>query len=62
MAPRPDVLEEYRYDHLTWPEIDEAAARKKTIVLPTTRRSTRAGARRRTPACRTPVSWRPRCI
>jgi creatinine amidohydrolase len=34
MAPRPNVLEQYRYDHLTWPEIDEAAALKKTIVLP----------------------------
>jgi creatinine amidohydrolase len=34
MAPRPSVLEQYRYDHLTWPEIDEAATLKKTIVLP----------------------------
>ena len=34
MASRPSVLEQYRYDHLTWPEINEAAALKKTIVLP----------------------------
>jgi creatinine amidohydrolase len=34
MAPRPSVLEQYRYDHLTWPEINEAAALKKIIVLP----------------------------
>ena len=34
MVPRPSVLEQYRYEHLTWPEIDEAAALKKTIVLP----------------------------
>jgi creatinine amidohydrolase len=34
MTPRPSILEQYRYDHLTWPEINEAAALKKTIILP----------------------------
>jgi creatinine amidohydrolase len=34
MPPRPSVLEQYRYDHLTWPEINEAAALRKIIVLP----------------------------
>jgi creatinine amidohydrolase len=34
MESRPSVLEQYRYDHLTWPEIDEAAALKKLVILP----------------------------
>lgn len=34
MASRPSVLEQYRYDHLTWPEVNEAAALKKLIILP----------------------------
>jgi len=34
MTSRPSVLEQYRYDHLTWPEINEAAALKKVIILP----------------------------
>jgi creatinine amidohydrolase len=34
MGSRPSVLEQYRYDHLTWPEINEAAALRKMIILP----------------------------
>jgi creatinine amidohydrolase len=34
MSPRPSVQDQYRYDHLTWPEINEAAALKKMIILP----------------------------
>jgi creatinine amidohydrolase len=34
MASRLSVADQYRYDHLTWPEIDEAAALKKLIILP----------------------------
>ena len=33
-TPRPSVQEQIRYDHLTWAEINEAAALKKMIVLP----------------------------
>ena len=29
-----DVRNEYRYEKLTWPEINEAIAQKKVIVLP----------------------------
>lgn len=31
---RPSVREQIRYDHLTWAEINEAAAMKKMVVLP----------------------------
>jgi creatinine amidohydrolase len=31
---RPSVQEQIRYDHLTWSEINEAAALKKMVVLP----------------------------
>jgi creatinine amidohydrolase len=34
MGLRPSIQEQYRYDHLTWPEIDQAAALKKLIILP----------------------------
>jgi len=34
MPTRPGVQEQYRYDHLTWVEINEAVALKKVIVLP----------------------------
>src|SRR5215217_7443051 len=34
MEPRPSVQVQYRYDHLTWPEIDEAARLKKMVILP----------------------------
>ena len=31
---RKSVEHEYRYEHLTWPEINEAVAMKKAVVLP----------------------------
>lgn len=31
---RKPVAEEYRYEHLTWPEINEAVAMNKVVVLP----------------------------
>jgi creatinine amidohydrolase len=31
---RESVVQEYRYEHLTWPEINEAVAMKKAVVLP----------------------------
>ena len=31
---RKSVEQEYRYEHLTWPEINEAVAMKKAVVLP----------------------------
>lgn len=34
MSTRPSVQEQIRYDHLTWSEINAAAALKKMIVLP----------------------------
>ncbi|MEX1020930.1 MAG: creatininase family protein [Litorilinea sp.] len=34
MPTRPSVQEQIRYDHLTWSEVNEAAALKKMIVLP----------------------------
>ena len=34
MPTQPSVAEQYRYDHLTWSEINEAVALKKVIVLP----------------------------
>jgi creatinine amidohydrolase len=34
MNNRPSVQEQIRYDHLTWAEIDQAAALKKMVLLP----------------------------
>jgi creatinine amidohydrolase len=34
MPNRPSVQEQIRFDHLTWPEINEAAAQKKLVLLP----------------------------
>jgi creatinine amidohydrolase len=34
IAERPSVRDQIRYDHLTWPEINEAVALKKMVVLP----------------------------
>ncbi len=34
VSKRPSVQEQFRYDHLTWSEINEAAALKKMVVLP----------------------------
>ncbi|HLW47222.1 MAG TPA: creatininase family protein [bacterium] len=33
-SPRRSVEQEYRYEHLTWPEINDAVAMKKVVVLP----------------------------
>lgn len=34
MSNRPTVAEQYRFDHLTWEEINEAAAMHKVVILP----------------------------
>jgi len=34
MPTRPTVAQQYRFDHLTWEEINQAAALKKVVVLP----------------------------
>jgi len=34
MRTRPTVKEQYRFDHLTWEEINQAVALKKVVVLP----------------------------
>jgi hypothetical protein len=34
MSTRPPVAQQYRFDHLIWEEINQAAALKKVVVLP----------------------------
>ena len=52
-----NVKEEYRYNHLTWSEMNEAIAMQKVVLLPTAAGRTRSACVR---ACDGPTGRRSR--